>query len=95
MPLFLTELTALLQETMTEGEEDAARAAMNANATARGQHLLSEGLTIGQVVHGAAAPDYLHEEYVALMRVAHIRGDARDCGGGRAPLGGRGLGSTP
>lgn len=51
IPLFLTQLAALLMETMTRGEEDVARDLMAASAGAHGQHLLAQGLTIAQVVH--------------------------------------------
>jgi len=51
IPLFLTQLVALLTETMTRGEEDIARNRMTSSAGAHGQYLLAEGLSIAQVVH--------------------------------------------
>jgi signal transduction histidine kinase len=51
VPLFLTQIAALLNESMTESEEDVARGAMAAAAEIHGRNLLVAGLTVGQVVH--------------------------------------------
>jgi signal transduction histidine kinase len=51
VPLFLTQIAALLKESMTESEEDLARGAMAAAAELHGRNLLVAGLTVGQVVH--------------------------------------------
>jgi signal transduction histidine kinase len=51
VPLFLTQIAALLKESMSGSEEDAARGAMAASAEIHGHNLLVAGFTIGQVVH--------------------------------------------
>jgi signal transduction histidine kinase len=51
IPLFLTQIAALLKETMTDSEENLARGAMAAAAETHGRNLLVAGLTVGQVVH--------------------------------------------
>jgi signal transduction histidine kinase len=51
IPLFLTQLAALLKETMTQGEEATAREVMESNAGMHGHDLLAEGLSVAQVVH--------------------------------------------
>jgi len=51
VPIFLTQLAALLEHTMTHGEESATRFLMEANAGGHGRALSAEGLGIAQVVH--------------------------------------------
>jgi signal transduction histidine kinase len=51
VPLFLTQLAALLRETMSRGEEQTARTLMDSDAGAHGLDMLAQGLTVAQVVH--------------------------------------------
>jgi signal transduction histidine kinase len=51
IPTFFTQLVALLKETMTNGEEDAARHVVAETAAAHARELLQQGLSIAQVVH--------------------------------------------
>jgi signal transduction histidine kinase len=51
VPLFLTQLAALLERTMTHGEESAVRLALGEEAAMHGRRLSAEGLGIAQVVH--------------------------------------------
>lgn len=51
VPVFLTELTALLREMLNHGAEGDARAAMKLTVEAHARDALLEGITVGQVVH--------------------------------------------
>ena len=77
VPLFFTQLSALLEKTMTDGEEDAARGVMNADAASHGRSLLAEGFTVGQVVHDYGDICQIVTELAMERRVAIPTADFR------------------